>query len=80
MKQLLYYDKKWLDWFIRILFTYDIIMPGLNYQSAVYPLNVLITILIAFIFYSFRLKSICLIFLLFAAFFNITHYNDPHCC
>jgi hypothetical protein len=80
MTNLIFYDKKWIDWTIRIVFAYDIIMPGLNFPSVVYPLNVLITILIAFILYTFRLKTFCLLFLLVAAFFNFFHFNDYHCC
>gem|GEM_PF-5855998 len=79
MHKLTYYNKPWVDWAIRILFVYNTIMPGLNYPSKIYPLNVLLCVLIAFLFYSFRLKTVCLLFLLIALFFDLIHFNHSSC-
>jgi hypothetical protein len=71
--RILYFDNKWLEWFIRILFTYNLVMLSMKYDDTAYPAIVLALILISFWFMSFRLKVIAIPFLLMAAFVNLFH-------
>ena len=70
MSKFFFYDNKFIDWTIKILFSINLILIGMNYESCYYPLNVLILIIIAFWLYSFKLKVIGFPFLLFALLIN----------
>lgn len=75
---ILFYDSRVLEWILRLLFTYNIVMPGINYESKSYPLSALIILLICFWLYALKFKLISLGFLLYAVFLNYmaTLYNS----
>ena len=80
MRRILFYKNKWLDWIIRLLFTFNIIIPGVNYSYINYPLDTLILTAIAFWFYIYKLNTVAFLFLLLAAYFNYFHLGMPGCC
>ncbi len=72
MHKIIFNDNKFVEWSCKLLFSLDLIMVGINYEDHYYPLNVLIIIMIAFWFYSFKLKLFSLIILLVAFIINYT--------
>ncbi len=78
MRKIIFYDNKFVEWVCKLLFSVNLIMIGINYESHYYPLNVLIIIMVAFWFYSFKLKLFSLSFLLVAFVVNYTRLGvDP---
>ena len=78
IKRWLYYDSKFLEWLLRILFTFNIVMPGWNFQGHYYPLDVLLMTLIAFWLYIYRLKVPAVLFLFLATLINYQNIGMPY--
>ena len=73
MSKFFFYDNKFIDWTIKILFSINLILPGINEDILGYPLNVLILTLISFWLYIYRVKVFAIVFLLMATLINYLH-------
>ncbi len=70
-------DNKYLEWFLRILFTLNFVVPGINYEDEhYYPGNVLLMVIIGLWLYFFRLKVVSVVPLLYALFINYLHTGN----
>jgi hypothetical protein len=69
-----------IEWACRILFTINILLPGINYDDGhYYPLDVLVLVIVSLWLYFFRLKLLALVPLLFALLVSYMHLGvGPH--
>ena len=73
-----YQNDTFFEWVFRILFSINLLMPGINFATASYPLSVLGIVLAAFWLNIFRLNKIAILFLLLALLINCQHLNQPY--
>ncbi len=73
----LFWNSHFINWICRLLFSVDLILPGVNNEAHSYPINypldVLLIQFVAFWLYVFRLRLFSAVLLLVALFMNLQH-------
>lgn len=73
VSKVVFFRPVWLIWIFRILFTFNVILPGVNYGHLYYPLDVLVVAALAYWFDLGKMTIFALLLLFLATMINVDH-------